>query len=939
MWRGLFWFGDGGWVTWQELERRGSYAAKEQMDSLVAEGTTPAGINIFSSRESAAAAVVSQVSNAVPQFLSPLNTTFNYSGGPLMFRLGRRLLRSFINLGPNQTSPTASTPPHTSQVNTSNVTPYSSSLLSNFNLLQNLTRYPKFNGMVIDMLEGQLITLLVVIAFILIFLIREWVVQQQPAINMAAANEAAPEQQGGLNAAPAAPDHAQRAAQQHDHPTDEQPLEIPDQSTEVESETPRRIWPLPQRRSQSTLYTSVGGEDESAIDSLQDKKEDAIPPADKNSPAGFENAIPEDNGEVASAELPQNAQHRPSMPSRDSIARATEIRRTLDEASEAPLQKEWPGLEIFTDLWNRAGRRPSEVIKIIDEEGRNDELRWIVNAMKKSTKNLSTDNNLPSDENDSTTAVQGNLHDFEQQSASDDNSLNTVSQHSRDDFWRTVKVDELPEENESAFKLTSSPMIDSDPKAEDDNRASPIPALRDISNQQLDGSASRPPSPSFYRIKRNSDGGVASVRRPIRVPASPSSSPAQTPRELSERNPLSPDYDDSLSPEDASHLKETTLASLGKDLQDLEKNVTGLMERPQGLRSEPHTQDASTIAEQQTGAPIEVSSIDEPSAAPDRPNELETLMNWLWGEVLQSPERNDRNIGMDDAHVVGNINEEAPFVPVAHGQPLLGNGHEREQAQPGPDPEVINAALAAGIDPNEAEAVEDAEDLEGIMELIGMQGPFVGLIQNGMFCAVIVSLTILFGIWIPYIAGKIFLVFLANPVFFLFKMPLRWASSCADFVIDLVVFCAGCSYYWIDVTVRFLCNPISLIIPPLAHISQNGVLADTAKGLAENALDRLARSFVSASGNLLELDIPTFSVIAHESLRILQRQAIGYWNAIINMLIAIFDASSTSDVGHTVLAMGTNVKNNSVLLISLVITQISGWKPMIHLSIFSTRST
>lgn len=124
MWRGLFWFGDGGWVTWQELERRGSYAVKEQMDSLVAEGTTPAGVNIFSSRESAAAAVVSQVSNAVPQFLSPLNTTFSYSGGPLMFRLGRRLLRSFVSLGPNQTSPTASTPPHTSQVNTSNVTPY-----------------------------------------------------------------------------------------------------------------------------------------------------------------------------------------------------------------------------------------------------------------------------------------------------------------------------------------------------------------------------------------------------------------------------------------------------------------------------------------------------------------------------------------------------------------------------------------------------------------------------------------------------------------------------------------------------------------------------------------------------------------------------------------------------------------------------------------------
>ena len=39
------------------------------------------------------------------------------------------------------------------------------------------------NNVVIDTLEGQLITLLVVVAFVLVFLIREWVVQQQPNLN------------------------------------------------------------------------------------------------------------------------------------------------------------------------------------------------------------------------------------------------------------------------------------------------------------------------------------------------------------------------------------------------------------------------------------------------------------------------------------------------------------------------------------------------------------------------------------------------------------------------------------------------------------------------------------------------------------------------------------------------------------------------------------
>nr|GFD56905.1 hypothetical protein [Tanacetum cinerariifolium] len=57
------------------------------------------------------------------------------------------------------------------------------------------------NRFLIDVFEGQIITMLVVVAFILIFLIREWVVQQQPVINMVAL--------GGDGAAP----HEQAAAQ------------------------------------------------------------------------------------------------------------------------------------------------------------------------------------------------------------------------------------------------------------------------------------------------------------------------------------------------------------------------------------------------------------------------------------------------------------------------------------------------------------------------------------------------------------------------------------------------------------------------------------------------------------------------------------------------------------------------------------------------------
>lgn len=59
---------------------------------------------------------------------------------------------------------------------------YPNGLFFDSNPFSNLTRYQSINNIIIDTLEGQLLTALIVVSFILIFLIREWVVQQQPAL-------------------------------------------------------------------------------------------------------------------------------------------------------------------------------------------------------------------------------------------------------------------------------------------------------------------------------------------------------------------------------------------------------------------------------------------------------------------------------------------------------------------------------------------------------------------------------------------------------------------------------------------------------------------------------------------------------------------------------------------------------------------------------------
>ena len=254
----------------------------------------------------------------------------------------------------------------------------------------------------------------------------------------------------------------------------------------------------------------------------------------------------------------------------------------------------------------------------------------------------------------------------------------------------------------------------------------------------------------------------------------------------------------------------------------------------------------------------------------------EVITDWLWGEVALPLAQVEQPAG-DDEQIVHDIAAEEPFVRVDHGRfvrPPANEGPPGDNRGPaGQDPEVVAAAIQAGIDPNDAEAADDIEDLEGILELIGMQGPLAGLVQNAMFCAVLVTLTIMLGVWAPYIFGKVFLIILTHPVLLLLKLPLRWAASSADMIIDIFTFFAGSAFRWIDAVVTFLCIPIGWVIPPVKSIGQNTVLADKAKHHATMALERLANSLI-ATGNVLSTsDIPTFSLIAHESLRSIEVKA------------------------------------------------------------------
>ena len=295
----------------------------------------------------------------------------------------------------------------------------------------------------------------------------------------------------------------------------------------------------------------------------------------------------------------------------------------------------------------------------------------------------------------------------------------------------------------------------------------------------------------------------------------------------------------------------------------------------------PVSQDTATSAVVVDPQPQQQQVQEPPPPPPQRLHER--LMDWFWGQGVAQVDQPDVPVE-EEERLVQNIEDEAPFVPIANRQPLANQEPMQQQ-----NAEVVAAAAEAGIEPNPAEGADDIEDLEGIMELIGMQGPLIGLIQNGMFCALLVCMTVGAALWVPYNLGKLFLITVAQPVFVI-QQPLRAASSSADMLVDFCIFAAGSSYYWIDRAVNFLCSPIMWLVPSLKAILQTTILAETARSYAERALRRLAITSMESSEFMSRaFDVPKISVLAHESLRLLESRSTAFTKETIDISLSVLD--------------------------------------------------
>jgi hypothetical protein len=249
---------------------------------------------------------------------------------------------------------------------------------------------------------------------------------------------------------------------------------------------------------------------------------------------------------------------------------------------------------------------------------------------------------------------------------------------------------------------------------------------------------------------------------------------------------------------------------------------------------------------------------------------LEWIIGALWDGVLEENPLQEVILG-DDEHVVQDMRVEAPFVPIVNNQlqaeaPIVPNNNNNP-----PPPAALDLDPFAGGDnwwengdANDQDAIEDGEDFDGIMELIGMRGQLVGLFQNGMFCAILISATVFGAIWIPYIWGKIVILFAANPTKAVIG-PLQWTSWAADFTFDSGLFLVALCGMIVDALIRGVLSFASKVLPFLDGIAGYRGLEDASGQMLSDSVDRIVSKLSLSPVQGVKTEA-AFSVLSHEAL-------------------------------------------------------------------------
>jgi E3 ubiquitin-protein ligase MARCH6 len=851
VWRALFWAADGTWGVKNAQSRQAlnnkMASAAANLTELAANGTTPRQNPFLPTSDPSAIIYVVNLVASIP--LSAASQVMGF-------------FTSHIYNSPAPEIPNAPAN-HSRLFSPSRRDP---SWLSEMKVLQDLSPYSRLNNAIIDILEGQLITLLVVVAFILVFLIREWVVQQQPAINLAAEAEAELQERPRADEArirEIAQFHAQlRADRLRQEAQDDNNLHADDDinNRDQGGVIRDRLIAVPRPRIRNTTSQhSLNQQQESKDASEVDREDDSA------------------SGSTSSPEL-----------GREEYGLVHGTWKEAANRADEPQKQEWPGVRVFMDLWRRSDGDPDQVLRIIQAEERESDLGWVVLAMKRLKERNERDESRvprPALSLDNIQESLGNARTVEEKYQIPDSMV-----------WKPFPLNPYATVTPPGTPpiQVAQPDFDFRNSAPNFGLDSNDSVSSSIVNLHADSEPGNYPNES---LDEDDSPTIPALLTPSTETPSPSDKGKQVDIALINADATFTEDAHIERMQDAINETDTIEQAVSKFVQD--STLAGT--------SQPQSIDIETMSNNS----MQVNLNQAPSDYSDGPKRSmsERLAQWLWGQDLsqeEAPHAPAEDDG-DDEHVVQDLADEEPFVPIAHNHIARNDRAEAEDSHQQVAPEVQQAAHGAQAnpnpneipaDPNDPEAVEEAEDLEGIMELIGMQGPILGLVQNGLFSALLVSITVATAIWLPYVWGKVALLLLANPLTLFVKLPLRTISLVADTLFDVALFMSGCMIYWVNGALHVVFGMVGRYVPVANTLAKNTVVATASRTIAETSLQRLVKVALGSALNFSESDFAAFSILSHEALQMFKQQIFDAIQIFLQVLSLILYETPLRLLGH-----------------------------------------
>ncbi|KAG6008144.1 hypothetical protein E4U21_004901 [Claviceps maximensis] len=699
-----------------------------------------------------------------------------------------------------------------------------STLLSDVGFLSNLTRSPTLNRVFITIMEGQIITVLVIVCFILVILVRDYVVQQQPEINMRAAF----------------------ADQEHNQPA---PLLPDEEAAEVDNGHESEAM----RSDDETLDTTVQA-DESSDQQIESRVDTEVP-----------GNICEDDSSLD------------SMTTESFLASATESwDSTAQEELTAGLNNRSDVMD-YLRIYRKAGGDLERIQQLIEEEGLEGQLDYWLNVTRRSRRERRHESQeMPGTDNQHSLQFSGaNLTSAEVDESGDESfaapseeqALDQQGSKGKERQWLPVSPDFSPSLRQPGSDSLPGP---SRPRARSDG-----PEVHTTTNPLANNNWSFTNIPSTDEFDHSAVTWASNSATKLPNPSS---------------NPLEGDGSRNVN-----FLADSPQLSSHGDQDDTP--VDNPVDAAQNRQNEPRGE-------------VEL----------DQPGLVGLVTNYMWGDLDQHQDvdghRHEFVIGQDVGVDIGDlVAADDPWVDEPMAQAGDANGDMNGNANDDANGNVIDVAAAAGMD---AEAIDDLEDFEGVMELLGMRGPIAGLFQNAIFCAVLVSVTIFACIFIPFNIGRMSLWIVANPIQ-LVRMAIGLSKVIQDAVMMVFGFGSWCVLNICDMFTVFIGGAIGARIVSARKASWN---VWTVAG--SRVVDYALMDFPMTAS-----EMQNFSAISHEALNSLKHNigwAIGKLDDVLTGAFARPDMTAFLD-GRFLASASSNIHALAVIFSSSVrfLTDPSVW--------------